>query len=149
VHCKWYKGISVAINGQLLIAAIKQRKSDFHVADRRRRKNPKRERLFLRLTTKQLELLRKYVDYRDFESEAAGVRAMIDGLEDWFLRQEAKSSAPAETTSSPEAQANSGLRHDTDVEPTDGEPTDGESSVDFAGRWAPGRMPESRHDGNE
>jgi len=115
----------------------------------------------VRLTAGQLELLRKYIDYREFESEAAGIRAMIDGLEDWFLRQEAKASAPAETSHElAAAQANSGLPGPTDVGPTDVAPTDGAptdvastdedaSEGDFAGRWAPGRMPESRHDGNE
>lgn len=126
------------------------------MVDRRRRENPKTERLFVRLTSIQLELLRRYIDHREFESEAAGVRAMIDGLEDWFLRQKAKK---RELATQPQGVAahsglrgappHSGLHEDTDVEATDVEATDVEASVgDFAGIPAV-RLPESRHDGND
>jgi len=121
--------------------------------DRRRRKNPKTERLFLRLTTHQLELLRNYIDYRDFESEAAGIRAMIDGLEDWFLRQQAKERAAATSVTTSRESTDSGLPRVTDVPVNDAKAIDVAIDVDasvgdFGGMPSVG-LPESRHDGQE
>jgi hypothetical protein len=121
--------------------------------DRRRRKNPKTERLFLRLTTHQLELLRNYIDYRDFESEAAGIRAMIDGLEDWFLRQQAKERAAATSVTTSRESTDSGLPRVTDVPVNDAKAIDVAIDVDasvgdFGGMPSVG-LPESRHDGME
>ena len=119
-----------------------------HVADRRRRKNPKTEKLFLRLTPGQMGLLKRYVDYRGFETEAAGIRAMIDGLEDWFLRQEANERAAVTSVATKKETRDSGLPRVTDV-PASDEAIDVDASVgDFGGRPSVG-LPESRHDGME
>ena len=139
MHFFRYKVISIADHSQLQFGKGRS----IHVPDRRRRKNPKRERLFLRLTSDQLELLRRYIDYRGFDSEAAGIRAMIDGLGDWFLRQEAKLTA-ATSVVPHAAQTDSGPPPVTDVDPNDGVTSVG----DFGGRLAV-QLPESRHDGND
>ena len=139
MHCIGYKVISIADHSQPGFNI----ESTIPLPDRRRRKNPKRERLFLRLTSRQLELLRQYIDYRGFDSEAAGIRAMIDGLEDWFVRQEAKHT-PATSIAPIAAEPDSGPPQVTDVTPSDVVTSVG----DFGGRLAV-RLPESRHDGNE
>jgi len=134
-----YKVISIADHSQPGFSI----ESTIQLPDRRRRKNPKRERLFLRLTSDQLELLRRYIDYRGFDSEAAGIRAMIDGLGDWFSRQKAKRSIATSVAPSLE-EADSGPPPVTDVNLNDGVTSVG----DFGGRLAV-RLPESRHDGND
>lgn len=57
---------------------------------RARSRNPKSYQHCLRLTKKQEELLQRYTDFREFNTDMDAIRAMIDGLEDWFRRQEAK-----------------------------------------------------------
>jgi hypothetical protein len=86
------------------------------------------------------------------------IRAMIDGLEDWFKRQEAKLSSQLSALRpdpgpSDGAQVKPGVTQDapdfrgiTDVVGVEGE-TDVDPSVgDFGGRPSIG-LPESRHDG--
>ena len=68
---------------------------------------------------------------------------MIDGLGDWFTRQEAKHTT-ATSVAPIAAEADSGPPPVTDVDPNDGVTSVG----DFGGRLAV-RLPESRHDGNE
>lgn len=82
---------------------------------------------------------------------------MIDGLEDWFVRQEAKRSSGAATTSDRE-QADSGHPAVNDVSDdfdasdvasrSDVVADDDEAVGDFAGRPSV-RLPEARHDGLE
>ena len=113
---------------------------------RARSRDPKKHQHCLRLTVGQELLLKRYTSFRDFDSEMDSVRAMIDGLEDWFRRQEAKHTAVT-SVALPAARHNSGLPRT--IEPTDVEPIDVEPSVgDFGGRPSV-RLPESRHDGIE
>ncbi len=131
---------------------------------RARKKHPKRNTYCLRLTDSQQLLLQRYAEFRDYESEVDAIRGMIDGLEDWFLRQRSRAEA-ASDTSIPEAASDtsvtsrsaaggshsglaprdpdSGLSQVTDVEPSD---VDGASVGDFAGRPSVG-LPESRSGG--
>ena len=101
------------------------------MVDRRRRKNPKRERLFVRLTTEQLELLRRYIDLKDLNSEAEGIRMMIDGLEDWLNRQSSNrglaGTAPVIRSSMPPVP--SGLPRPSDVAASDVAASDVDSDV--------------------
>jgi len=60
---------------------------------RRRKKEPRRNQLCLRLTDKQLELLQSYQSVRGKDSEVDAVRLMIDGLEDWLDRHYAAKAA--------------------------------------------------------
>lgn len=62
------------------------------MADRRRKKNPKKNQMCLRLTDRQLELLGRYAQHRGFNTGVDAVRHMIDGLEDWLARQESRRS---------------------------------------------------------
>ena len=96
---------------------------------RRRKADPKRNQLCLRLTDRQLELLQRYADFRDFDSEVDALRKMVDGLEDWLARQEAKGIAGSPPP--PVATSHSGLPDRSDVSTeAPGEPSVG----DFAGR---------------
>ena len=108
----------------------------------------------LRLTDQQEELLQRYAAHRDFPSAVSAVRAMIDGLEDWFRRQEAKD----RTARGDGEQRSPVVTHDvmepesiTDVEETESitDADDESTSVgDFGGRPRVS-LPESRHDGND
>lgn len=121
---------------------------------RDRKKHPKRNQYCLRLTDEQALLLQKYADFREFDSEVDAIRAMIDGLDDWFVRQQAKRSAGSAGTSDRE-QADSGRPAVNDVSGdfdaidvasrSDVAADDG-AVGDFAGRPSV-RLPESRHDG--
>jgi hypothetical protein len=84
---------------------------------------------------------------------------MIDGLEDWFTRQEAKRKGDATSVNQREVQQNSGLARPPDVDSasigasigaTDADDDDGTYAPvgDFAGMPAV-KLPESRHDGLE
>lgn len=110
---------------------------------RARSKNPKRNQHCLRLTDRQNELLAKYASFKGFESDMDAVRAMIDGLEDWFRRQASRKTGASVMPQQPQG-ADSGLSSATDVDDNDGPPSVG----DFAGRPSVG-LPESRHDGHE
>lgn len=57
---------------------------------RRRKQDPKRNPVYLRLTDRQLELLQRYVDFKGYDSEQDAIRNMVDGLESWLTRQLAK-----------------------------------------------------------
>lgn len=123
----------------------------------KKRKEPLRHQHCLRLNDQQEELLRRYAAFKGFKSEVNAVRAMIDGMEDWFARQEA---ARAEAASMPEkddgAQQSPVIQQSiTDeksidsIDSIDSDDDATETSVgDFAGRPAV-RLPESRHDGND
>ena len=121
---------------------------------RKKKKGPYRHQYCLRINDDQAHLLRKYVAFRGFKSEVDAIRVMIDGLEDWFLRQEAKLSSGSATTSDPErVQADSGLPAVIDVpgdfDAIDVASNEGDGTVgDFGGRPAV-KLPESRHDGND
>lgn len=60
---------------------------------RRRKKEPRRNQFCLRLTDKQLELLQRYQDVREQDSEVDALRLMIDGLESWLVRRSATQTA--------------------------------------------------------
>ena len=108
------------------------------------------------MTVKQAELLSQYAEFRQFNTDMDAIRAMIDGLEDWFVRQQAKLSAGAATTSNREQEDSgrpavndvlgdfdaSDVASSSDVVTDD----DDEAVGDFAGRPSV-RLPESRHDG--
>jgi hypothetical protein len=117
---------------------------------RARSKNPKKHQHCLRLTDRQEELLQRYAEFKGYETDMDAVRAMIDGLEDWFRRQEAKrSAAGGASVMRPSApRADSGLVSATDVGASDVDDDAGPSVGDFAGRPSIG-LPESRHDGFE
>jgi hypothetical protein len=119
---------------------------------KKKKKAPFRHQYCLRLTDDQAELLRRYVAYRGFKSEVDAVRAMIDGLEDWFQRQEARQEAKeraAVTSVTPkQVAANSGPRPITDVPTNDGAIDVDPSVGDFGGLPSVG-LPESSHDGQE
>ena len=131
---------------------------------RARKKHPKRNTYCLRLTDSQHLLLQRYAEFRGYESEVDAIRGMIDGLEDWFLRQRSRASAASDTsvievisdTSVTSTSAvggpnsglaprdpDSGLPLVTDVAPSD---VDRASVGDFAGRPSVG-LPESRPGG--
>lgn len=57
--------------------------------DRRRKKNPRRHQYCLRLNDRQKELLQIYAAVKEL-SEVDAIRLMIDGLEGWLKRQEAR-----------------------------------------------------------
>lgn len=61
----------------------------------RSRKTPKANQLCLRLTDHQIQLLRRYVEIKHYNSEVDAVRGMIDGLDDWLKRQSSKSAQTA------------------------------------------------------
>lgn len=112
--------------------------------DRRRKKNPKRNQLCLRLTDHQLELLRRYADHRHFDNEVDAIRKMIDGLEDWLARQAAKENLGSTQVmnTSPPPTGYSGLPASSDVAPSDASITKSDESItdeesslgDFGGR---------------
>jgi len=54
---------------------------------RRREKDPKRHQLCLRLTDRQLELLKRYKTVREIPTEVDALRFMIDGLEKWLSKR--------------------------------------------------------------
>ena len=121
---------------------------------RRRKQEPKRNQYCLRLTDRQAELLRRYADFRDFDSEVDALRKMVDGLEDWLARQSAKAElAGSSTVSSPPPPAvHSGLPSPSDVEPSD--VAEAESDVDasvgdFGGRPSIGLPDASWNDGTD
>lgn len=140
---------------------------------RRRKKDPKRIQLCLRLTDKQAELLQRYADIKRFDSSVDAVRHMIDGLEDWLRRQASMEAAVGSSLRSSMAPGPSGLPEQSDVTRTDvasDVATDGSSDVgsdvrsdgtsdgdddggtdvgDFAGRPSV-RLPEPRwNDGSD
>ncbi len=102
---------------------------------RRREKNPKRHQLCLRLTDRQLELLKRYKVVRGVETEVDAVRFMIDGLEKWLAKRE--SPQPGEHQSAPPSVPE---RYISAGEP--GEPEPADSMGDFGGMPNPG-LPES------
>lgn len=107
---------------------------------RRRKKEPRRNQLCLRLTDKQLDLLQSYQSVRGKDSEVDAVRLMIDGLEDWLERHHAAKAASA--SHQPErAHSRVSSARDTSVPPaTDGpmassvESDEGTSLGDFGGQ---------------
>jgi len=76
---------------------------------RRRKKEPRRNQLCLRLTDKQLELLQSYQSVRDMDSEVDAMRLMIDGLEAWLDRHHAAKASSTrahnEVSSAPDTSA--------------------------------------------
>lgn len=114
------------------------------MADRRRKKNPKKHQLCLRLTERQLDLLRRYSNYRHYDTEVDAIRKMIDGLEDWLARQAAKenlgssqvmNSSPPPTRHSGPSGPSDVATSDGDITPSDGSITDEDPSLgDFGGR---------------
>jgi hypothetical protein len=140
---------------------------------RARSKNPKQHQHCLRLTDHQEELLQRYTSFRGYATDMDAIRGLIDGLDDWFRRQQAKlvlrqaelneelsalrphrtaaDGAQAKPVASrgamrPEVTDVAGSPALTDVEPSDVE--DGPPVGDFAGRPSV-RLPESYHDGND
>lgn len=124
---------------------------------RRRKKEPKRNTLCLRLTDRQLELLQRYVDFKEYESEVDALRKMVDGLEDWLARQSAK----RDIAGSPGRPPDTSVRTDVsrgDVRGSDvarpsqglGEDDSADRSVgDFAGRPSVGLPKPNWNDGTE
>jgi hypothetical protein len=116
---------------------------------RRRKQEPKRNQYCLRLTDRQAELLRRYADFRDFDSEVDALRKMVDGLEDWLNRQNSRAelAGSSSVSSPPPAPAHSGLPSTAgDVAPSDVD--DGDTSVgDFGGRPSIGLPDASWNDG--
>lgn len=94
------------ISTDIMISLSKQRKQESIVADRRRKKNPKRHQLCLRLTDRQHELLEAYSGYKGFDTGVDAIRSIIDGLDGWLRRQEAKNAASGQP---PVVPAHSGL----------------------------------------
>ena len=111
----------------------------------------------LRLTGRQEELLQKYTDFKDYDTDMDAIRGLLDGLEDFFRRQEARvRAAQADGAQAKPVARRDAMRPEvtdvagspalTDVDPSDVE--DGPSVGDFAGRPSV-RLPESHHDGND
>jgi hypothetical protein len=95
---------------------------------RRRKREPKRNVYCLRLTDRQQELLKRYTEVKDLDTEVDALRRIIDGLED-FLARHAAASAPGVATSV------TGTHHSPQVRvPSDGEraATSGPSDEDDA-----------------
>lgn len=119
--------------------------------DRRRKKNPRKHQLCLRLNDREKELLEIYTEVRDHPSEVAAVRHMINGLENWLAKHlratEERSSADPDRSAATSHQSeaashqsqprpptgNSGLSSPGDVSITDVDISDGEVG-DFGGR---------------
>lgn len=117
---------------------------------RRRKQDPKRNPIYLRLTDKQLELLQRYVDFKDYDSEQDAIRKMIDGLEAWLARQLASQqdiagSGGGQAATSPRRDAPRGDVYPSDVAPSSrgdvarptqdsGRPPPKPQVGDFAGR---------------
>jgi hypothetical protein len=57
---------------------------------RRRKENPKRNQLCLRLTDLELEILKAYTVYKGYDKPVDSLRALIVGIEDWMKRQREK-----------------------------------------------------------
>lgn len=124
---------------------------------RRRKKEPKRNALCLRLTDRQLELLQRYVDFKEFDSEVDALRHMVDGLEPWLARQ----LSPQSIAGSPGPPPPTSVRSDVDGSDVPGgdvrRPSQGldesgddppDSAVgDFGGRPAIGLPKSSWNDG--
>lgn len=56
---------------------------------RRRKREARKHQFCLRLTDRQLELLKEYTLYRNMETEVDAIRYMIDGLESWLAKRQA------------------------------------------------------------
>lgn len=110
------------------------------MVDRRRRKEPMRNQMCLRLKDRQLGLLQRYVDLKGYASEAEAIRNMIDGLEDWLARQEARNSSRGDSGPSPEIDQsiNNNDAPATDVKTIDVGEEPSTSVGDFGGRPAVG-----------
>lgn len=133
---------------------------------RARSRNPKRHQHCLRLTDRQEELLQRYADFKEYGTDMDAIRALIDGLEDWFKRQEAKlASRQAELEADLSAlrpgprRTGDGAQTSPVTPPSDVGPdesinavSDGEaedtSVGDFGGRPSVG-LPGAHHDGTD
>jgi hypothetical protein len=100
--------------------------------DRRRRKVPRKNQLCLRLNDRQLHLLRRYMSFREFTSEVDALRQIVDGLESWLSREEAKKrskEAQKEVGPAPTSEAGDAPRA-----PANDVDDDGTSLGDFGGQ---------------
>lgn len=87
---------------------------------RKNKKDVKRHQICLRLTNLQMELLDRYCDQRNFNTEVEALRSMIDGVEDWLKKREAQRSVVSSHHSSKEGPTPSGLPSaSSDVDPSD------------------------------
>lgn len=116
---------------------------------RRRKKEPKRNALYLRLTDRQLELLRLYVDFKDYDSEVDAIRHMIDGLGPWLERQLSSREIAGSGGEPPPTSVRTDAP-ETDVAPTQksGRHPRDSSVGDFAGRPSIGLPKPSWNDGD-
>lgn len=124
---------------------------------RRRSKNPKRNTHCLRLTDRQEDLLVRYTSLKGLESEMDAVRLMIDGLDDWFRRQESRASAHMRRDDGARVKPGTDQADGAQPKPVSAADesisfeTDGDSETpvgDFGGRPSVG-LPLPRHDGLE
>lgn len=126
---------------------------------KRGKKEKRRNQLCLRLSDRQLELLRRYVSIRHFSSEVEAIRYMIDGLEDWLARQASKRDIAGSPGPPPPTSVRSDVegsdvpgsdvrRPSQGLDETEGDDDSPDSAVgDFGGRPAIGLPKPSWNDG--
>jgi len=102
---------------------------------RRRKKEPRRNQLCLRLTDKQLELLQSYQSVRGMDSEVDAMRLMVDGLEAWLDRHYAAKASSTRAHNEVSSAPNTSVRQvgGALAPPTDNS-DEGTSLGDFGGQ---------------